>query len=224
MRYIQKQNPPRLFTEWIQKNKHDINFGYNLLRKDTEVIQSLSDILLKEQYYLCAYTGLRLDDSNFHIEHLKPQQHCERGEDVDYKNLVACYPGPNRTNKLPYGAHKKDNWPSPEEERIFITPLNPVCESKFQFTKDGKVNGVDYSANMTIEKLALNHYELENLRKSSLTPLLKLKRDEAAKRLSKMYIPSNGKLEDFCFAKKQVLEKQIKKLEAIIQSKSRKQT
>jgi hypothetical protein len=61
MRYIQKQNPPRLLTEWIQKNKNDINFNYDLLRQDKEAIQSLSDTLLKEQYYLCAYTGLRLD-------------------------------------------------------------------------------------------------------------------------------------------------------------------
>ena len=143
MRYIQKQHPPRLLTEWIQKNKHDINFNYDLLRQDKTAIQSLSEALLKEQYYLCAYTGLRLDNSTFHIEHLKPQEYCERGEDVDYKNLVACYPEPNRPSKLLYGAHKKDNWPSPEEEKDFVSPLNPVCENKFQFTKDGKIKGVD---------------------------------------------------------------------------------
>ncbi len=224
MRYIQKQNPPRLLTEWIQKNKHDINFNYDLLRQDKTAIQSLSETLLKEQYYLCAYTGLRLDNSTFHIEHLKPQEHCNKGEDVDYKNLVACYPEPNRPSKLLYGAHKKDNWPSPEEEKDFVSPLNPVCENKFQFTKDGKIKGVDNSANTTIEKLGLNHSELVDLRKSSLKPLLELKRSKASKRLSEINTPSDGKLEDFCFAKKQVLEKQINKLEAIIQSKGRKQT
>lgn len=222
MRYIQKQSPPRLLTEWIQKNKNDINFNYDLLRQDKEAIQSLSDTLLKEQYYLCAYTGLRLDNSTFHIEHLKPQEHCERGEDVEYRNLVACFPEPNRPTKVLFGAHKKDNWPSSEEQTKFVSPLNPICESKFQFTKDGQVNGADNSAMTTIEKLGLNHSELIDLRKSSLIPLLKLKREEAARRLSKINTPSDGKLEDFCFAKKQVLEKQIKKLEAIIQSKGRK--
>jgi hypothetical protein len=70
--------------------------------------------------------------------------------------------------------------------------------------------------------LGLNHSELVDLRKSSLKPLLELKRSKASKRLSEINTPSDGKLEDFCFAKKQVLEKQIKKLEAIIQSKGRK--
>lgn len=222
MRYIKKHNPPELLTEWIQKNKNDTNFGYDLLRKDKSTIDDLSERLLKEQYYLCAYTGISLNTSKFHIEHLKPQTHCNKGEDVDYQNLVACYPESNRSQKCPFGAHEKDNWPSPSEMKDFISPLNPICEQKFQFGKDGKIFGLDDKANKTIEKLKLNHSMLIDLRKSQLTPLLKLKRSEAAIRLSKIDTPNDGKLEEFCFAKKQVLEKHIKKLEAIIKSQNKK--
>jgi uncharacterized protein (TIGR02646 family) len=225
MRYIKKQNsPPALLTEWIQKNKNDTNFGYDLLRgnKNKKTIDDINECLLKEQYYLCAYTGISLNTSRFHIEHLKPQKHCNRGEDVDYENLVACYPEPNRPQKCPFGAHAKDNWPSPSEVNNFVSPLNPNCETKFKFGKDGSIVGLDKSAIKTIEKLKLDHPKLIDLRKSQLIPLLKLKRGDAAKRLSKIDTPNDGKLEEFCFAKKQVLQKHVQKLEAIIQNKQKK--
>ncbi|MCB1189661.1 MAG: hypothetical protein H7A23_17520 [Leptospiraceae bacterium] len=216
MKYIKKSKTPNILIEWIQKNKQDINFGYDLLRQDKNAMDIVSKNLLQEQFFLCAYTGLSIDNSTFHIEHLKPQKHCNKGEDVDYKNLLACYPEPNRS-KVPYGAHKKGDWPPPQEEKYFVSPLNLTCETKFQFDRNGKIFGVDESANKTINKLGLAHSELEGLRKSSLLPLLKLKRSEASRRLYKIMTPVNRKLEEFCFVKKQILEKQIKKLEAIIQ-------
>lgn len=219
MRYIQKVKTPNILIEWIQQNKQDINFGYDLLRQDRETIKSVSESLLREQFFLCAYTGLSIDWNKFHIEHVKPQASCTKGEDVDYKNLLACYPEPGRS--VPFGAQKKGNWPSLEEEKDFISPLNSACEHKFYFEKNGKIYGRDELAEKTIKKLGLNDDKLKDLRKSSLSSLLKLKYKEANRKLNRIMIPSNGRLDEFCFVKKQVLEKQVKTQKARIQAKAK---
>ena len=51
----------------------------------------LSDKLFDEQYGLCAYTELRLDEdeSGDHIEHVKPKSSFPKNT-FDYQNLVLC--------------------------------------------------------------------------------------------------------------------------------------
>jgi uncharacterized protein (TIGR02646 family) len=162
MRWIRKQNEPRQLTEWRSQCNNDINFNYALLRQDHDTITAIHSSLLEEQGWICAYTGLRIEANSSHIEHVKPQQHCQASETVTYTNLVACYPAPNSPDP-PYGAKKKDNWPSPDEEHLFVSPLDGACETRFTFTLKGTIaaNNEDLAAKTTIAKLGLDHGELE---------------------------------------------------------------
>ena len=69
MRRIRKTHPPASLRQWINTNKTLPNFNYDAL--PGAVKNDLKERLLSEQGFLCAYTGLGIED-NSHIEHLKP--------------------------------------------------------------------------------------------------------------------------------------------------------
>jgi len=217
MRTIQKNSPPDLLVEWIAKYKDDPNFGYDLLRQAKDVIGAVTDSLIDEQGGLCAYTGKRITEESCHIEHLKPQAYCDPGEEVDYNNLVACYPRPN-SNRVPFGAHAKDNWPSPAEERLFVSPLKPRCERRFRFNRRGVISHPegDIQAATTIQKLRLCHDELTARRKEAIdgarNPRNKgyLSKAQLKKVVAKLE-SETGPYRPYCFAIKQGLEECMRK-------------
>ena len=231
MRQIQKHPEPKSLTEWRARFQNDVNFGYGLLppAMRAPVIESL----LSEQGGLCAYTGRRIERDSCHIEHIKPQCHCARGEDVDYHNLVACHPAPN-TGQAPYGAHPKQDWPSPADRSQFISPLDDHCEKRFRFSLRGEIESAqtnDLAAKTTIGKLRLDHPELVRLRKEAIDATLQmfgrgpasLSLKDARRRLTQFeqMESSTLPLEPFCFALKQALRKHIIRVEAIRESKRR---
>ena len=217
MRTIQKSSPPQALVEWTAKYKDDPNFGYDLMRKDKAVTAAVMDSLLAEQGSLCAYTGRPISAARCHIEHLKPQAHCARGEDVAYWNLVACYPRPN-AGRAPYGAHQKDNWPPPTEQHLFVSPLSSGCESRFLFDRRGAISSPesDAPAETTICKLKLDHRELTRLRREAIDGIRNPRRkvfltaaqlQKALDRLSN----ETGSLRAYCFSTKQGLAHLIRK-------------
>ena len=218
MRQIQKKNEPKRLTEWRIRYKAGPNFNYKLMRGDAAVTREVEESLLDEQGALCAYTGRAIDKDAFHVEHLKPQTHCGKGEDVDYKNMVACYPSSKATVEAPYGAHQKKSFPSPAETHLFVSPLDANCESRFRFSYSGKVapkNDGDEAASTTIEKLKLNHLDLVKMRKAAIQGLLQprgemLNKHKARRVLSKFQQHSSGKLQEFQFVLVQVLINHLK--------------
>jgi uncharacterized protein (TIGR02646 family) len=220
MRWIRKNNEPRQLTEWRSKYSNDINFGYDLLRKDKEVTTAVHMALLAEQGWICAYTGLRIEQDSSHMEHVKPQTHCEAIETVTYTNIVACFPAPN-TPDPPYGAKKKDYWPAPSEKHLFVSPLNQTCNHRFTYTLKGKIKAedTDLAANTTIKKLGLNHKLLDDYRRATIQGVIgkdnNLPLKEAKQRLKQLQSQDSGRLEPFYFVLIQVLEKHIKRIELI---------
>ncbi len=88
MREISPRAEPVAFAQWRAGSQNDINYGYDLI--PGELKAEIKEALVAEQRGLCAYTGVRIDSSLSHIEHLLPQAHCHRGEeDVAYRNMVA---------------------------------------------------------------------------------------------------------------------------------------
>ncbi len=228
MKWIQKRNEPEQLKEWRSRYSNDINFGYDLMRKNSDVVQAVTRSLLEEQGWLCAYTGLSIDEQKCHIEHLKPQTHCTAGETVLYSNIVACYPGPNTKYKVPYGAHKKDHWSGNDEQHLFVSPLNQSCESRFIFKLRGQIENQagDQAAAMTITKLGLDYSELEDKRKAAIQGTIgkenNLPLKDARKRLRDLKTQQRDKLDEFCFVLIQALEKHIARLEAIKAQKRKK--
>jgi uncharacterized protein (TIGR02646 family) len=230
MQWIQKQNEPRQLTEWRSRFCSDINFGYDLLRKDKDATDAVHISLITEQGWICAYTGVRIEADSSHIEHVKPQAHCEAIETVTYTNIVACYPAPNQSCKTPYGAEQKGKWPAPAEEYLFVSPLDSSCESRFSFNLRGEIKSKqqdDLAAITTISKLGLNCDKLKAYRKAAIQGTLgdrnQLSLKEARQRLKHLQKQRSGKLEPFCFVLIQALEKHIKRLE-VIQAQSKKKS
>jgi uncharacterized protein (TIGR02646 family) len=232
MREINAQHEPAALTEWRAASQNDINFGYNLMPGELRTVVKAA--LVTEQRGLCAYTGIGIDSNNSHIEHLNPQVHCERGEDVTYFNLVACYPAPNAPH-VPFGAIRKRNWPTPPERYLFVSPRSKGCEKRFRFNLRGVISAVgenDEAVKMTIRRLGLDELALTAQRKAALDATLEflgngpasLDLKSARKRLLGLEGAEKGtaRLEPFCFVLKQALKKHILRLEAIKESKARK--
>ncbi|MHB1558246.1 MAG: retron system putative HNH endonuclease [Isosphaeraceae bacterium] len=222
MRWISPRPEPLAYTHWRAASQNDINYDYDLIPGDLKA--EIKDALIAEQRGLCAYTGISIDAARSHIEHLLPQAHCQRGqEDVDYHNMVACFPGRNH-GYVPFGAVEKGNWPSPAEICLFVSPRSPGCESRFRFNLRGKVSTAedDEAARETIRRLGLDHKRLEELRRAAIDATLDgLDLRLARRRLSglEQAEQAGGRLEPFCFALKQALHKHIRRLEAIRESK-----
>ena len=226
MRWIQKLPEPDALTEWRARYSSDINFGYDLLRSSQETIRTVTDALLREQGWLCAYTGRRIDTGTCHIEHLKAQTHCSPEETVAYSNMVACYPSPNPERRTPYGAERKGSWPSPSEQHLFVSPLDQTCEERFTFKLRGNMEARannDQAAKTTIEKIRLDHGELVAFRKAAIQGTLgkrnNLSLKDARRRLNSLHSHQEGRREPFCFVLVQALRKHIGRLEAIAQTK-----
>lgn len=232
MRSISPRQEPVTFTNWRAASQNDINYGYELIPSGLR--QEIKDTLIDEQKGLCAYTGIGIDASHSHIEHLLPQAHCRRGrEDVEYRNMVACFPAPGNAY-VPFGALRKAHWPSLAEKHFFVSPRSAGCEARFTFNMRGRISVAknDEAARETVKRLGLDHKELEGLRNDAINstlrrwgkerPLLDL--PSARRRLAGLeeVEAAGGPLEPFCFVLKQALRQHIRLLESIRESKKKK--
>jgi len=233
MRKIEKRPEPAELSRWRAANQADaagagINFGYDALRQASAVTARLLDSLLAEQGGLCAYTGRRIDHGSAHVEHLIPQAHCARGEDVAYHNMVACWPQPNGPHGE-FGAHVKGSWPNRQQTALFVSPLSNGCEARFAFNQRGEVKAAtpgDRAAKETIKRLSLDHKLLTALRAREIESVLGAQRNLRLKlarvRLRQIQeaeaalnTGSSVVLDPYCFALKQALARFIKAAERI---------
>ena len=93
MKHIRKNSCPHIYSNWV----HSVA-GTDKARWDEVPIamkRPLLDALISEQGWLCAYTMRRIESTSSHVEHIKPQSRCRAdlpGSDLEYGNLVACFP------------------------------------------------------------------------------------------------------------------------------------
>jgi uncharacterized protein (TIGR02646 family) len=164
MKYIEKSAPPESFKQWYETQQGlVINFNYSSLPNPEK--SEFHKKLLDEQGSICAYTMKRISHDTSHIEHIKPRHICLQeaiGLDLDYFNLIACFPREGMSSKCRYGAQYKDKWWD-NNGNNFISPLNPICETLFVFSLDGNINLVDHqneAALTTIRVLKLDDDQL----------------------------------------------------------------
>lgn len=215
MKRIVKTQIPPLLAAWVAQTQNSDN---KLYKDMTAVVKDeLRNRLIKEQFYLCAYTGINISDFNFHIEHIYPRNLSKINktrEDVDYFNVLACYPAAKYKDDCYFGANKKDEW---WDKAKFISPLDPSCAAKFIFNWSGKISPFsgNVAATETIKVLALDHSQLNSLRKASIDSFFgfdrgtSITKTQARKLLVKIDEPEGGRLRPFCFVLKQLLEKYV---------------
>lgn len=167
MKYIQKRGRPPQYARWcasvVGSNKEDFR------EIPSAEKNALLNALIGEQGRLCAYTMRRIEEDTSHVEHIKPQSLCRtehRGTDLDYRNLVACFPRDGMSRRCRYGAQEKADWWE-NDGASFVSPLHPACEQRFRFDLDGTITPVGnrQDAVATIEILALDHASLTEDRK-----------------------------------------------------------
>jgi uncharacterized protein (TIGR02646 family) len=162
MKYIKKAGCPHAYSQWCAAVAGTDKSDWREIPADQKGL--LLGALLAEQGGLCAYTMRRIDRDTSHVEHIKPQSRCRAdlsGSDLDYSNLVACFPREGMNKAYRYGAQNKESWWE-NDGAEFVSPLQPTCERRFRFGLDGKINAANNhaSALMTIEVLALDHNTL----------------------------------------------------------------
>ena len=228
MKRIIKNSPPASLKKWLDGQK-GINCSY---QNDlpTEIKEEIKESLLNEQGYLCCYTGKKIDKSESHIEHLKPQKISRQNndqDDVNYQNMLAAFPrdftekdrgtGKRFVTECPYGAQKRASW---YDEQLFVTPLQPDCEQRFKFDLKGNIfptNPKDEAAEKTIEELGLKHEYLVADRETAIFEFLfteELSKKQVENLHEKIMERNNrGQFRAFCLVLKQACELYLKKLE-----------
>jgi len=168
MKFIRKGGPPHDYSIWCRAVAGTAKADYRELPKNLRT--KLLCSLLTEQGWICAYTMKRLEAGNSHVEHIKAESLCraENPEsDLDYGNLVACFPSDGMKKQYRYGAQAKGNWWE-NDGRDFISPLHGSCEARFFFDTKGNINAVNrgQAAKRTIEVLGLDHPTLTEDRRN----------------------------------------------------------
>lgn len=219
MKRIAKTHPPQEITAWRHANR-EFNHTYQDLI-GTGAHGTLKSKLLEEQGWLCAYTGRSIDNYSSHVEHIKPQCECAEWEDVEYRNVVACFPVDGGDISYGYGAPVKANW---WDERRFVSPLSADCERHFRFAWSGHIHASPdghVGATTTIEALQLDADSLRQLRKARIDGFFgfglrsrtrQLTVADARTALANVdHRDINGRLQEFCFVLRQLLPKYIEK-------------
>jgi len=159
LKYIRKGGSPRAYSEWcaVVAGTHQADWREVRADEKRQVLASM----IAEQGGLCAYTMRRIDEQSSHVEHVKPKNRCRQdrpGSDLDYGNLVACFP---REGPCQYGAQRKGGWWE-DDGAQFVSPLHPVCEQVFRFRLDGGVEAIGnrIDATTTIKVLGLDDRSL----------------------------------------------------------------
>jgi uncharacterized protein (TIGR02646 family) len=225
MKHVRKGGPPHTYIAWCNQVKGTVNEDYRCLQNPEKDILHLA--LLREQGWLCAYTMRRIDENSSHIEHIKPECICrveQTGSDLNYSNLVTCFPRDGLRSKYQYGAQQKGNWWG-NNGVAFVSPLHVDCEARFCFDIDGNINAVKNhpAALTTIKVLKLDHPSLTEDRmrvisefiygKTGHDPLSKAKALQAIRNICNLN--SAGIFYEFCVAIKDAIAEYVRQLEKI---------
>jgi uncharacterized protein (TIGR02646 family) len=225
VKYIRKGGAPPDYIAWCNQVRGTLTEDYRCLQKPEKAI--LQEALMEEQGWLCAYTLRRIDENHSHIEHIKPESICRSEQtcsDLDYDNLIACFPHDGMPGKCRYGAQQKGNWWDNDGEK-FVSPLHANCEKRFRYDLDGNIKAFKNhpAALTTIKVLKLNHPSLAEDRMRVIQefiygpagddPLSNAKVSRAMKNVCNRM--ASGYFYEFCVAIRDALTEYGKQLERI---------
>lgn len=229
MRWIKKAAaPPPSLSQFLAVNgplRLNLDYKNSFMRKG-ELLKELCT----EQFHLCGYTGTPLDAERLrvrqspqgitlhaHVEHMKAQAACIReqrargedpgtvpGEDVDYRNVIAALEVKGAEAER-FGATVR------RLDVVPVPPVDPVCESRFQYHDTGGISADSADAKATIADLRLNHPTLNDWRQGAIDAFLPEREQTPAPQLQSiitaMTQPENGTLREFAFVIAQIAQR-----------------
>lgn len=180
MKRSYKRAAPPSFERW--KRTQEEGTGLRPTFRDLQQPErnDVRDALLKEQNFLCAYCGRRLnpDHSDSHIDHFWPQRHFSGTPDpegvtredrrLNHDNFfLSCGPPslPSKPSLPCTCGDAKGDW---FDECYHVMPSDPDCESKFVYGNAGGIepkNRDDVAAHNMIDNLNLRNEVLALERK-----------------------------------------------------------
>lgn len=229
MRWIHKAaTPPPSLSQFLEANGPlELNLDYDKgFRRKGQLLAELCT----EQFQLCGYTGTPLDAPRLrarpspqgitlraHVEHLKTQAACIReqiergeqpgtiaGEDVDYRNVIAALEVKG-TDAERFGAVVRTL------EVLPVTPIDPICESSFQYQDTGPITALTADGSATIDELRLNHPTLSDWRQGAIDAYLPEREATPTPQLQSiitaMTQPVDGILPEFAFVIAQIAQR-----------------
>lgn len=174
MRFIDKTYLADEISQWeMQHSMSELpSFDGEDGEKDypNNLRSSLRQILIRQQYGLCAYCESRVSNDNSHIEHVEPRHPSDGSipfcNDWLSDNMVcSCNSEEERVKKFQHCGFRKENSPLP------FTPLGKRCERSFTYSADGGIvprKAEDSEAESVIKILNLNCSSLRNKRKAAI--------------------------------------------------------
>ena len=139
----------------------------NWNRLKSSLREIIKDSLVAEQGGICCYCERELLENDLHTEHLKPQSKFPELQ-LEYDNLLCSCQLELKSMEQNHCAMNKKDW---FDEKLFISPLNPSCQSQFKYTFDGYIQARDtndLAAKTTIKKLNLNVPKLVAMRRNAI--------------------------------------------------------
>jgi len=142
MRYIKKPlNPIKLHclsSKYKRSLEKQRAIGWKSFNKCCKK-DLIDNYLSPEQYQLCAYTEIALQEFGYHIEHIKPKSVYSQ-DTFNYQNLVlSCFSSENLKKEAFStcfgGQYKKNEYDADK----FISPLDKACEGYFSYLPNGRV-------------------------------------------------------------------------------------
>lgn len=169
MKFIEKGEEPKGFTEWKALANDDWQPTYDDLRGAPKT--AVKTALMAEQGYICCYCQRRLTDDDSHIEHFRPQSD-PAVDALDFSNLLCSCQNQLKKGVPRHCGNLKGDW---FDNTLLVSPLDAGCEDRFAFTGDGLIKPrqpADVEAAETISRLGLDIPKLNSMRESAIEPFL----------------------------------------------------
>jgi hypothetical protein len=190
--------------------------------------KELLQLLIDEQFGLCAYTGTGIDAVRLpehrprnqnpprhdywfkaHIEHLKPQRQCrkelENAGKVVGRDVGEDVDYRNVVAAIEVAGTAAEHFGASVrgDQPLPVNPTQPGCEDAFYFFEDGQVRGKHPSAEEAIRVLRLDHATLNCWRIAAIERFLPERENtpttELQAILDAMTQPANRQLPEFAF-------------------------
>jgi len=168
MKHVKKGSEPTFFTDWKQGESEDWNPGWGDFDSSRTAKKRFKEHLMDEQGAICCYCNGRTELVDSHIEHFRPRS---KYPDLvlDYDNLLLSCQRDGARGTPQHCGMRKDKW---FDESLTVSPLDPACESAFEYRAKGGVRGATAAGKKTVCRLGLDIKKLRILREAAITAAL----------------------------------------------------